>query len=42
MDGITNETIKHHPNKWRVDFGIAQNIPSMPMEEELEANEETK
>jgi len=42
MEGVTHESIKHHPGKWRVDFSIAQRIPSMPMEEELEAGEETK
>lgn len=42
MDGITNESIKHHPGKWRVDFSIAQHMPSLALEEELETNEETK
>jgi len=42
IDGITNESIKHHAGKWRVDFNINQQLPQMPMEEEVEGEEETK
>ena len=40
MDGLVQESIKHHPKKYRVDFAMSQNILGMPEEEELE--KETK
>lgn len=44
IDGITNESIKHHPGKWRVDFNINQQLPQMNIgeDEEEEGEEETK
>jgi len=34
MDGITQESIQHHKSKWRVDFSLAQRMPSLEVEEE--------
>jgi len=42
FDGISDQTIKYDAKKWRVDFEIVQRIPTIPMAEELEAEEESK
>lgn len=40
MEGLVQESIKHHPKKYRVDFAMCQNI--LPMTEDEELEKETK